>query len=499
MDSVSKTSGLRSFLNRRGVGALFAGAFFLRLGVGLGLYLLAYRHDASQAAEVLNRWLLAPDATGYHHVAVALSKVWQGLEPVLISDMPNSFLGYPVLLAGIYSLFGPYYVCGIILNSSAFLAMGLIARRLALLLGQGKTPALCLSLLVCLWPPSLAYSSVLLKDSLFLLSVFGMLYFLIYMLKQGGLSLVGGVLPALGLAASCLLLANIRPEFILVGLTFGGAGVSTAVVVEVLKRRFASLWRPALVFALVSAAFLGAKLFPLGDLARPRLRIPSPQMRQGCTTPMADKITSSGGSNKFLIEENSDARQVVSAKGRVIMAGDAGRLQDVVSSILNRLESAIVHRRVEYAQSGGITLTPKAHLIGSGPRTWSYLALRGLANLLVFPCPWQNWPPGKSRKSSIGLGLAVSGQAVLWYALLPGIFTGLFIRIKEKPLPGLVLAWWVLGLGAVLGIIVVNLGTLYRQRDMVLLPMILFFSAWPYAWLAGLLKPGKKVGKGGRA
>lgn len=499
MGSAAKKSALVFFLKRHKVGALFFGAFLIRACVGLVFYALAYRYNAYQAAEVLNNWLLAPDATEYHQIAMALQKVWQGLEPVFISDMPDSFLGYPVLLAGIYTLFGPFYIYGIILNSLAFLAIGHLAYRLALLLGHEKIPALCLSLLICLWPPSLAYSSVLLKDSLFLLSVFGVLYFLIYMLKHGELSTACGLLPALGLAASCLLLANIRPEFILVCSAFGSVSVLTAVVVELFKRRFASLLRPVLVFALVLAALFGAKLFPLGSLARPRPLIPVPHIQQGSLTPSPSQTGASGGQSGYFVGEASDSEKHPTTKRRLILAGDGGRLQAAVSSALNRLGFAVVQRRLEYAQSGGITLTPKAHLMGTGPRTWGYLSARGLKNLILFPYPWQSWPPRKSRKSNIGLSLAVSGQAVLWYALLPGMFAGLFIRIKQKPLPGLVLTWWLLGLGVALGLIVVNLGTLYRQRDMVILPMVLMFAGWPYHFLGSLVKRRKKAEGEGRA
>ena len=76
------------------------------------------------------------------------------------------------MLAIVYALTLPEPAMGVLLNCLAFLGAGLLARRMALLFGAGRKGALLPAVLVVLWPPSLLYSPLLLKDSLAVFAAF---------------------------------------------------------------------------------------------------------------------------------------------------------------------------------------------------------------------------------------------------------------------------------------------------------------------------------------
>jgi hypothetical protein len=143
-------------------------------------------------------------------------------------------------------------------------------------------------------------------------------------------------------------------------------------------------------------------------------------------------------------------------------------------------------RRWEYAQSGGISLVPEAHVLPDGPQGLTIILLGGLRDLIFYPLPWQSWP---SDGHNLPLKAAVTGQTLLWYLLLPGLAWGLAGALARREAVAGPAIFWVLVVGLSTAVIVVNLGTLYRLRDMAVLPLLLFFSPVPYQKLARLIMP----------
>lgn len=427
-------------------------AFFFRLATGLGVYALAWRANPQDPLLVLNSWLLAPDANQYHLLAQRVAEYWHGQSAVLSLGLPDKFLGYPLTLAGVYYLLGSHPLWGVLLNCLAFLGIGLLAHRLALLLGQSANQAKWIALLVALWPPSLAYSSVLLKDSLCLLAVFILLTTLGAFLRAAEDSrgpqrlLVGG-----GLLAGSYMLIVIRPEFGAIAIL-----VSTGTAIWALLWSKAHGWRwawpPMIACLLVSAGvFLGTQISPIKLL---------PENSRIRSVPHSYLTLPTANLPKYLFA-SLNSKEAVSKKVREIL-------------------ESIWQRRWEYATSGGVSLLPGAHLIPDSPRSLAVILLNSVRNLLLYPYPWQRWP---SRSKDLGLRIVITGQSLFWYFLLPGLAWGL-IKIRWRSAPGgAATALWALVVGLALGVMVVNFGTLYRIRDLALLPLLLFLSKEPYRYL----------------
>ncbi|MBI4800727.1 MAG: hypothetical protein HY794_18720 [Desulfarculus sp.] len=427
-----------------------AAAFALRLAVGVAVYALACQANPKTPLATLNSWLLTWDANQYHAIALRLAEYWHGQAAVLSLGLPDKFLGYPMALAAVYYLLGPHPLWGVLVNCLAFWGLGLLAHQMALLLGQSRPRATWLALLVCLWPSSLAYSSALLKDSLHLLAVFTLITALGQFLRPLPGPRPSRPWPAgLGLVAGTYALIVNRPEFWGIILAIA----TTASLWSALTGRPRPwTWRPALACFLVGmAVFLGTHCAPM-ELLPAYARIKhSPRL--GGTAPTSQQQTPPTAALASMGLESAWSQMVS-----------------------NGLES-LWQRRWEYAVSGGVSLLPAAHVLPDGPQGLAVVVASGLRDLLFYPCPWQRWP---SSDSNLPLRLGVAAQSLAWYLLLPGLAWGL-ARTRWQATPtALAAASWALVVGLAIAVMVVNLGTLYRLRDMVLLPLLPFFSAEPY-------------------
>lgn len=446
-------------------------AFAARLLVGIGVYLSAYAlHDNDPLATV-NAWLLASDANQYHVIASRISDFFQGKTATLSLGLPEKYLGYPLALSLIYYVLGAHFFWGVLLNCLAFLGVGFLAHGLALRLGQTPERARWLALLVMLWPPSLAYSSALLKDSLNLLAVFGLLAALTSLSERNGQGRGVRSLLLAGLGAACAscLLVVIRPEL-------GGMALAVAILAATWSTIFGrpasslSRWRPLLGCLLVAAGIM------LGEAFSPARLLP-PQTGQGPQTSLQaapappPAVHAGGGAPAPAPAQDLPA----DAPG---WAGQAGR------KAAQALEG-VWQRRWEYAQTGGVSLVPEAHLLPDGPQAVALIVLDGLRNLLLYPLPWQRWP----SNGNLATRAAVAGNTLAWYLLLPGLAWGLADALRRRDAAAGPVAFWVIAAGLALAVIVVNLGTLYRLRDIALLPLLLVFSPAPYQGLARMLRP----------
>lgn len=88
------------------------------------------------------------------------------------------------------------------------------------------------------------------------------------------------------------------------------------------------------------------------------------------------------------------------------------------------------------------------------------------------------------------MNLLVSAQGVLWYALLLGILPGMVRSLPRRPDTALPLAMW--GLGLLLAFVVLNRGTLFRLRDVAIMPLVLF---WDMGWLWPWRRRGREDGR----
>ncbi len=426
-------------------------ASVLRFLVGTGAYLLAWRAAPSDPLPLLNSWLLTTDATQYHVLAQRIADFWAGQSATLSLGLPDKFLGYPVILGMVYFLLGPHPLWGLLLNSLAFLAMGLLARRLALRLGRPPAAALALALLVALWPVSLSYSSALLKDSLNLLAVFLLLATFADLLTPDGRE--GNMVASwagLGLLLGAYGIVVLRPECAPV-VAFVTLSAIAWSALGGLPRWWERTWRPMAAGLLVAAGiFLGINYSPVRLLPAHPLAAPAPPSRAAA----------------------APAIQVMRAAS---LAWPSQLTQRVRAGL-----DDLWHRRWEYATSGGVSLLPEAYLLPDKPKVWATILGASLRNLLLYPLPWQRWPSGGDR---VLISLAITAQSLLWYALLPGLAWGLVEALRSRSTAGPPVLLWVAVVGPLLALMIVNLGTLYRIRDLALLPSLLLFSSAPYRWL----------------
>lgn len=438
----------------------------LRFFMGLVVYQLAWQVAPSNPLPVLNTWLLANDANQYHVLAKRMATFWAGHSATLSLGLPDRFLGYPVVLGWVYFLLGPHPLWGVLLNCLAFLGVGLLAHRLALRLGHPPGLALTLTLLVVLWPPSLAYSSALLKDSLTLLTVFLLLTTLADLLAPSERLVKAQAIgwECLGLLAGTYGLVVLRPDFTLV-VAFVALGASAWSALGRLSGRHWRPWLPLAAGLLVTLGiFLGISRSPVRLLPANTLT-PSPAPSRSAPTRLSEAPV---------------------ASSRADSPAFSAQLTQLAKAGLEQ----IWQRRWKYAQSGGVSLVPEANVLSDGPESLAVIVGASLRNLLLYPLPWQRWPSGSGR---LVISLAVTSQSLLWYVLLPGLAWGMVEALRRRPTACPPVVLWVAVVGPLLALMIVNLGTLYRIRDLVLLPSLLLLSGAPYRWVWGKLLRTQKV------
>ncbi len=440
----------------RANGLLLAAAA-LRLVLALGLWAAACHVAPAEPHAWLSRTLKGPDAIAYQSDARQMHDYWVQGQDAFDPLLNDKYLGYPSLLAAVYWLTTPHPLVGVLLNVLCFLVVGLMIRRMALGLGQSPGVATGLALLALLWPPSLAYGSILLKDSLVMAAILVFLGFSLEAIRPGPGEETGGRVPwrvlVAGLAAFFLmcLRSEFQPVCLALGLLTGGLGVLAALRRTGRRGLLASV---ALALAVVGAFYLSHH-FSLVRLAPP--------------------VTSELAPKKLAVPSAPQPALALAGAGPL-----AGVSLPEPRQGLIELRMRLTRLRWNYACTGGVSLDPGAQIIPFGAPPRLQVALRGLNNLFLFPYPWQAWPLGQGFSWS---GALVSFQAVLWYLLLPGLAWGLVLGLRRHTLAALVILAWLVMLGAVLTFVDLNLGTLYRHRDMVILPLLPFLAATLYAWL----------------
>ncbi|RJX31646.1 MAG: hypothetical protein C4525_11675 [Desulfarculus sp.] len=432
-------------------------AALLRLFLGGGLFWASGQPSPELALQAVGQRLLAPDSVRYHETARSFTRYWRGQLPDFSPGLTPEYLGYPLLLGALYHLTVPHPLVGVALNALCFFLMSLLAHGLAVRLGRRPAGAAFAALLVALWPPSLAYSSVLLKDSIFLLCVMAMLFLLVSLVQP--LDRRDLWKAALGLAPCAWLAMNLRQDFVPLGLAAACAGALLALAEAVRRKRAAwGLVILAAWLAVAGASWL-SYCYPLG-----------PTYYQ--------KITASKSKPQAGLK---GAWPEVKAQPPVWQQAS---VWDVTLRLMRQTALKGWHqlwaKRWLYATVSSASLSPQDMLIITGPKSLAVLLGASLRNLFLFPDPWQRWP---SSAGNDLLRLAITAQALLWYALLAAAVLGLVAALRRRLRPACLLLFWVLGIGLLLAVVVTNLGTLYRLRDLVMLPLLTVVSLRPFVWL----------------
>ncbi|MFZ5585916.1 MAG: hypothetical protein ACOZHQ_08315 [Thermodesulfobacteriota bacterium] len=430
-------------------------AALLRLGLGAGLFLASPGGGDQARLEALAQRLAAPDAVVYHGDG---EKIYQFYRDGKVRHLPPelNMQRFGLLLAGLYALATPHPLVAVGFNALCALALGWLAYGLARRLGQPPGRASGLALLLCLWPPSLAWAALPLKEPLGLMLCLAHLYCLTALLDGAERERRRGLLLGLGYLASVAGLAFLR---FYLGY-FAILAALAALAASLPPGREPTAPRPgwgqrALVLGLAVAVFIVCRPlhhdFAIYFLPGHSLPLARPEGALTAPAPVAPPAAPAGSAGSAPAPAMTPEPAVIADPGLM----DKAR-----------------HYQRRFLEEAGRSLSPGAGqgglLAGLG---------RALRDLLLFPHPWQRWP----ETPAWGLvNLAVAGTALVWWLMLPGLALGAWRLGRGRPAPVLTVLFWAL-MGVALALVVVNRGTLYRLRDLFLLPGLLLWlpAAYP--------------------
>jgi len=441
---------------------LLIAAVLLRLLVGLGIFLWGQHQNPDHPVAAMSQRLMAPDGLGYHIGAVKVHEYWADPRPDKVLRHEHMVARFSVLVGAVYHLVWFHPLVMTLINGLCYLGVGLLARGLALRLGQPPARAAGLALVVCLWPPSLAWSALPMKDSPSLFLIFALLSLMLYLARSAGQPWGRRACAAAGFLACAAVMTYMRFYF--------GYVLLVASAWPLLARLLPSpapgprpSW-PAL------ALVLGLGILAFG-LTKPWHQEYFVYFEQGEVLPRSQFQAKSRKADTY----QAWAQRAESEPGFV--APQPPPPPEPAQGLRGLWEELNTYRE-RFLHFAGRSLAPDADAsLGGG-------LVHALRDSLLFPYPWQRWPVSEHWTP---LNLAVSAQGLFWYALLLGILPGVAIQVRRHPDQALPLALWGLGLGVLLAFVVLNRGTLFRLRDMALMPLVLF---WDLSWLRRPGAPG---------
>lgn len=446
----------RVFLMLTGLGVaahVLAGAF---------LYWLATGGEHEPLLRV-SYWLSAIDGYYYDNNAVQLVRFWTDGSTVLGKDLVVARFVLP--LAWLYRLAYPHPLTAVVFNALCLGAAALLAHRLCALAERSARACRWLALCVVFWPPLFAWSSLPLKECSCLLAVFCLLTCLLGMLRGLPRGWAASCLAILGLMASVYYLIFVRFYFAHF-LPWACLAPSLAAVVAGLRKGGAPWARVLIINAALLAALMAAAPYHREFNLVYKVGNGSPSAHQ-------DQAGGSGGAAK--------KKEKPGLLGKALP--DAATLQEQRQRFVQREGRSL---------SGSAQEEAKALERAAGPARprWQRLLLvqapEAFLDLFFFPYPWQRWP---ARSSWGPVNLAVSAWGVLLYLLLPGVFAGMYRGFRRQPVVAVGVLFWALALGMAMGVVVVNRGTLFRVRDLALLPLCVLFEPAFYSSILKRLRP----------
>lgn len=454
---------------RRWLPWLLLGVALLRLGLGAALFYSAPGHRDRDRLVALAGRLAANDAIAYYSDAHHILKFFSnGLRNGLPPEM--NLQRFPLLLLPFYNVEEKDDYLNVLgFYTLLALAMGWLAYGLARRLGQGPDRAAGLALLLSLWPPGLVWASLPLKEVPALAAGLAHLYCLCRLLESGTRGRTQAA-AAVGYLASGLLLAFLRFYLgyftVLLGLV--------ALALSFMPGREAppSGWtRRGLLLGLILLTFVAgqplhrdtAVYFAAGD-PWPRLRTEGPLLVEppARLKPGSEAADGADQATPPLALDPRSERVVETKPGQYVLTDPTWW-------------DRVRKYRMRFVDEAGRSLSPGA--LEAGPLEALVLGLR---DLLLFPNPLQRWP--ETPRWTL-VNLAVAGTTLAWWLLWPGIAAGAWRLARQRPAPVLTLLFWGLGLGLALAVVVVNRGTLFRLREIFLLPCLLLWDPAPYLWL----------------
>jgi hypothetical protein len=459
--------------------ALIAGVGVLRIFMALGMWALAVFISNNPPLEVIAFRLRMVDCLGYNMEALHILSYWNGTR-----DLYLETLSFSLVVAVLYKIFGAHPLVISVFNSICYACVGLLVYAIAAELGRRRWEARALALAICLWPASLVWSMAPLKEGPFLLGVFGL--FFCWMRIFGGrpLSTRKWLIVGLGLLVSIFWLVFLRFYFwyLLTGM------LPLVLLFQLLPpgpNRVRPVWKRVLA---------GSVIFLIGlCLTQPFSQdsiIHFNRAKQ--QTFLQEKqehlfVYSLASATHAADNESTPPKQAQNASK---VKGATGLLQKLVSHLSYIRRISVRYGGNSLSPEGrqgedAVDLTKDFQTWPGGLRASLLLVKAGLRDLFLFPYPWEPWPEGKDWGP---VQMAVAAQSLLWYLIIPGLAAGVIIGMRRRPAAILTLILWCLFFGLALAVTTLNRGSLFRLREMVIMPLLLLWHPWPYLKLWGLVK-----------
>lgn len=417
-------------------------------------------------------WVFAEDALAYHYHAINLIQAWRGFSPFPQTDISNwSFIVY---VGALYRAFGSQPLVVSCLNAwwgSVIVGAGLVMMRrwacseAAIRLGVG---------LLAFWPSLLLWSSQPLKDPFLLALIMLALATLVVIVDPRPRS--GPTLVKLTMLLSVLLLvlavfrsyAGTQLGIVIAVVTMGAA------VRELLRARWGGAARMLLVSAIAPCIIVVAghvdvrKLAtragghtPLVSLSQPVLMsppaplpIPPPSASASITTPSRSS-TDPPQASVISLPSRDDTRLGDPANGRF-------------QWLTARIQESLDGLRGGFLSTGGHSLMDPHVRFRRFSEVIEYLP-RGLCIAILAPFPWQ-WFDVSGRTRIFRAVTAV--EAVVVYFLVVGFLLRM-VDVRRLGMQSAAVLLFVLLSAIPMGMIVANLGTLFRLRLQFLLPLVM--------------------------
>lgn len=400
------------------------------------------------------------DWSRYHQEGVYISQVIQGNRNV---EAPGRIHEYGVFVGFLYAVFGPNMLIGMLLNTILSGIAVVFLYKIMVFSGISQRIGMILSIGSAFYPSFIFYTSFLLKDSLVVALVLGLLYgsllllhsfswryFAVFYMALGGLFLFRVY------AGHAMLFA------FLIGWTILGS--------ESFKKRIIMVMFFLTIFGFLPQVagygYYGIDLFSrylnIERITYYREVVYTPEHR--INSLVQQKINERKENDRTNINTKKDKET-----------------EENIADIAKKQEIKRIEESVGSA-GGGSTIN-----IGTdfdNPSMFIYNYIRSFLVVLLGPFPWQ--VEGSQRLSL--------GEMIPWYVIFFAISGGVFFAIKKRS-PILVLLLFSLLLVGVLALFASNLGALTRIRISAFLALIPFAGIFlqEYKWVHRFLEYPKGV------
>jgi hypothetical protein len=402
-----------------------AASYVIVVFLAVSLYVIsAARFDIETGLQLGGGfWTFASDAYAYHTIAERMVQSWTAG-----TEFPQyRHAEYFILTALTYLLLGVHPLNAILPNALLHSLVAIIAYLLAEHM-SGAAAARASAVLVAFWPSLLLWSAQLMKDTLFLVLIF----VLLYLVSEGDVSFSGSFERRagrwLGFLAVTFLLYKLRWYVAL----FLALGLAAAVVVGAFRARFS---RGSWLLGGLALIAMSATVWVAARIDVVRLVAPRPP---AITPAAAEKPT-------------ADSRADSIFPGLPELFRDPAHELNALRKGSNRGGQTAIDADLTFRDGGDVLV---------------YLP-RGLVRLLFSP------EPSEWRRSGGATGpfKALAGlEVVLMSALVVPFLVGTGVALAQGRLPAMLLAAYIALSASATALVVVNLGTLFRLRLEFLMP-----------------------------